>query len=32
MIGFALVDMQYGAATNGSFSSSSEFSSGMPLP
>jgi hypothetical protein len=32
MIGFALVDMQYGASTNGSFSSSSEFSSGMPLP
>jgi hypothetical protein len=32
MIGFALVDMQYGASTSSSFSSSSEFSSGMPLP
>jgi hypothetical protein len=32
MIGFALVNMQYGASTSSSFSSSSEFSSGMPLP
>ena len=32
MIGFALINMQFGASSGSSFSPSSEFSSGMPLP
>jgi hypothetical protein len=32
MIGFALINMQFGASSGSSFSASNEFSSGMPLP